>query len=174
MRNLYTKRENLTGNGTTTVKDEHGHALYFITGRWGMHPAVLSVYAVNGDLQAEIKQRSLGFWPTFELFSNRQLVGSLRRYYGLGAEMLFVKKLNWLILGNSLTFNYKIYHGRQCILSLREVELASGNYLELAITNEADEALCLCVVAILDFWAKKAVKKPVTKDNGLLNISYDQ
>lgn len=172
MRNLYTKRENLTGTGTTTVKDERGLACYFLTGRWGMHPAVLSVYASDGDLKAEIKQRSLGFWPKFELFSDRKLVGSLRRYYGLGTEMLFVKKLNWLILGNSLTFNYKIYHGRRCVLSLHEVELASGNYLELTIADINDEALCLCIVAILDFWAKGGLKGGSKENDPLLNLSY--
>ena len=121
---------------------------------------------------AEIKQRSLGFWPKFELFSDRKLVGSLRRYYGLGTEMLFVKKLNWLILGNSLTFNYKIYHGRRCVLSLHEVELASGNYLELTIADINDEALCLCIVAILDFWAKGGLKGGSKENDPLLNLSY--
>ena len=86
--------------------------------------------------------------------------------------MLFVKKLNWLILGNSLTFNSKIYHGRQCVLSLHEVELASGNYLELTIADINDEALCLCIVAILDFWAKGGLKGGPKENDPLLNLSY--
>ena len=48
----------------------------------------------------------------------------LRRYYGISHEMLdlFVKGLNWFIIGNLMTFNYKVYHGRQCIMTISEVQ----------------------------------------------------
>ncbi|MCP0886330.1 hypothetical protein LB941_03135 [Ligilactobacillus sp. WILCCON 0076] len=173
MRKLYSSRNNLSSRGSTTIKDEQGKVVYLLTGRWGMHPAAMSVYDIDGVLLAEIKQRSLGLLPKFELFEQHKLVGSLRRYYGVGHEMLFIQKLNWFILGNSLTFNYKIYHGRTCILSLHEVELSSGKFLELQITHQDDEPLCICVVAILDFWAKSSSGSHAHQQQGHLHISFD-
>lgn len=159
MRKLYSHRNSLSMRGTTAIKDEHDKDVYLINGRWGMHADVMSVYDPLGNLEAEIKQKSLGMLPKFALYYHRQYAGSLRRYYGVSREMLFVKGLNWLILGNLLTFKYKVYHGRECIMTINEVESASGSYLEFTIAHQEDEALLLCVVAILDYWAKTGQRK---------------
>ena len=164
MRKLYAKKNQLSTRGITLIKDEHNNAIYTLMGNWGMHRGVLSVYYINGDLSAEIKQKSLGLFPKFELYSHRKKVGSLRRYYGVSRDMLFVKGLNWFIIGNLLTFNYKVFYGRECIMTISKVELTNGAYLEFHIKYEDDEALCLCVAAILDYWARSGKKSAVRND----------
>ncbi|MBD5069426.1 MAG: hypothetical protein HDT50_04425 [Lactobacillus sp.] len=158
MRNLYTRRSELSNRGTIRVKDDSGRLVYLMLGKWGIHPGVLSVYDVSGPLLAEIKQRSLGFFPKFDLYASKKHVGSLRRYQGISHEMLFVKGLNWFIVGNLMTFNYKVYHGRQCIMTISEVQLTAGTSLEFHIKNKDDEPLCLCIAAILDYWARHDLK----------------
>ena len=122
MRKLYSYRNRLSTRGTTTITDENGSNVYLINGRWGMHAGVMSVYSSSNLLEAEIKQRSLGMLPKFDLYKKRKYAGSIRRYYGVSREMLFVKKLNWLIMGNLSTYNYRVFHGRECIMTINEVQ----------------------------------------------------
>ena len=101
--------------------------------------------------------------------------GSLRRYYGINHDMLFVKKLNWFIFGNLFTFNYKVFKGRDCIMKIHEVTLPDGgNYLEFEISHKEYEPLCLCIASILDYWAK--MRNPShsnqTELNNNLNVNY--
>lgn len=158
MRNLYTQRTELSNRGTIRVKDSSGRLIYLLVGKWGLSPGVLSVYDVTGERLAEIKQRTLGFFSKFDLYDKRHHVGSLRRYYGISHEMLFVKGLNWFIIGNLMTFNYKVYHGRQCIMTISEVQTATGTALEFHIAEQANEPLCFCIAAILDHWARLDLK----------------
>lgn len=159
MRLLYSRRNNLTSTDCATIKDEHGQIIYLITGKWGKAQDVLSIYSIHDELLAQVKQKSFGIFPRFDLYVKDQRVGSLRRYYGVGREMLFVKGLNWVIIGNIFNFNYKIYHRRDCLMSISEIHLTNGQGLEFAITNYADEPLCLCIAAILDHFAQKNLKE---------------
>ena len=86
MRNLYTRRTELSNRGTIRIKDSSGRLIYLLVGKWGLSPGVLSVYNVTGERLAEIKQRTLGFFPKFDLYDRRHHVGSLRRYYGISHE----------------------------------------------------------------------------------------
>ena len=156
MRKLYSYRNRLSTRGTTTITDENGSNVYLINGRWGMHAGVMSVYSSSNLLEAE-----------------RKYAGSIRRYYGVSREMLFVKKLNWLIMGNLSTYNYRVFHGRECIMTINEVQLASGDYLEFTISHEEDEALLLCIASILDYWAKTGTKARNRRFGCGRNLAFD-
>lgn len=73
MRKLYSYRNRLSTRGTTTITDESGSNVYLINGRWGMHAGVMSVYSSSNLLEAEIKQRSLGMLPKFDLYKNASM-----------------------------------------------------------------------------------------------------
>ncbi|KRL99730.1 LURP-one-related/scramblase family protein [Liquorilactobacillus satsumensis] len=159
MRRLYAHKYRLGALGATKITNEFQQNIYLVVGKWGRHQDVLSVYAISGELLAEIKQRGFGIFPRFELFSHQQHVGTLRRYHLGRKDVLLVKKLNWIILGDFSTYRYNIYSGKEHLMSLREVALPRGDYLELAVKNTEDEALCLCIVAILDYFAHSAHRK---------------
>lgn len=74
-------------------------------------------------------------------------------------------------MGNLINFAYKIYHKQTLIMSLQEVMLPSGKFLELAINNEIDEPVCLSIVAILDYFASSSQKKPHSRYR--LQVRYD-
>lgn len=153
MRQLYARRRQFSLQRTTVVKDSNNNVIYTLMGAWGSRQGVLSLYYIDGRLAAEIKQRSLGVFPKFELYQGNRQIGSLRRHYGVGRDMLFVKQLNWLVIGNLMTFNYRVFHGRELIMQITEVAGTSGTDLEFTITHEEDEPFCLCIAAILDYWA---------------------
>ena len=158
MRTLFAQRIGFTKKGVTTIKDDNDNIVYFITGRWGLVHDALSVYAVSGTLLAEIKQSSLGLFPKFELYSRQQKVGTLRRYYGVSTEMIFVKGLNWFLIGNLNNFRYKIYSGHTWIMRTGDIKKHAQDYIKFDFRHEQDEALCLCIAAILDYWASNGKK----------------
>lgn len=66
-------QEKQLGRATRTiVKNEKGHSLFLMVGRWGTKGDALSLYAMNGDLVAHIKQISLTFGTRFELYKVRK------------------------------------------------------------------------------------------------------
>lgn len=165
-RTLYSRRTYLSARGVNTIKDRNGKIAYILSGRWGMMPAVMEVYDVSDQRLAQIRQRSLGILPRFELYdTNQEMVGSLRRYYRMGPEILFVSGLNWVVLGNSLHFNYRVYHGRKLIMTLKEFSAQNQADLAMTVTEQKDEPICLCLAAILDFWAKTPHKKKQLRFN---------
>ncbi|KRL04809.1 LURP-one-related/scramblase family protein [Liquorilactobacillus oeni] len=159
MRKLYAHKYRLGTQGATKITNELQQNVYLIVGKWGRHQDSLSVYAISGKLLAEIKQRGLGIFPSFELFSQNIHVGSLRRYHLGKKDILLIKGLNWVVVGNLSTSRYTVYSGKKRIMSLKEVALPAGNYLELTVKNKEDEALCICIVAILDYFAHSSKKK---------------
>lgn len=168
MRALYAQRIGFTKKGVTTIKDEDDNIVYFITGRWGLVHDVLSVYNVSGTLLAEIKQSSLGLFPKFDLYSHHKKVGSLRRYYGVSTEMLFVKGLNWFLIGNLTNFRYKIFAGHEWVMKTGTVQKNGQDTIKFEFRYEKDEAPCLCVAAILDYWASNT--KSVKNKHHLFNL----
>lgn len=153
---LYVPAHRLTTLGMVSVKQKDGQVAYLITGQWGKLNDVLDVYLVSGQRCAQIKQKSLGLFPKFALYdASKHQIGTLRRYYGLGRDMLFVKGLNWLIVGNVLSFNYKVYQGKTLIMTIGKTKDSRGEVIEFFINDDNNAAYCLCVAAILNYWAKR-------------------
>ncbi|MFT8669762.1 MAG: hypothetical protein ABF778_08465 [Liquorilactobacillus hordei] len=171
MRNLYAHRHRLSTQGATKIVDQNSKAIYLVVGNWGRHQDVLSVYAISGELLAQIKQRGFGIFPKFELFLNTEKVGFLRRINFGNRDLILIKGLNWMVVGNIVNFTYKIYHKQTLIMSLQEVMLSSGKFLELTVNNKDDEPLCLAIVAILDYFASSSQRK--RKSRYQLQVKYD-
>ena len=159
MRTLFARKFQMSRQSATTVCDENFKAVYLVVGKWGRHGDVLCVYAISGELLAEIRQVGFGIFPRFNLYTGHQFIGKLRRYHLGKKDLLFIKELNWFIVGDLYSFNYRIFKGRIEVMKLKEVLLANGHFLELKVANQADEPLCLCIVAILNYFAQKPVGK---------------
>lgn len=75
-------QEKQLGRATRTiVKNEKGHSLFLMVGRWGTKGDALSLYAMNGDLVAHIKQISLTFGTRFELYKEFEKVGTMQKIF---------------------------------------------------------------------------------------------
>ncbi|AVK64569.1 hypothetical protein C5Z26_10820 [Lactobacillus sp. CBA3606] len=153
MRQLYFSR-NSFAKGARVIRDAHDQSHYLLVGRWGRRQDALSLYAIQGELLAEIKQTSLGILPKFDLYYNRQNVGSISRTFGFWHEMIYVRKLRWIIMGSLNTESYRIYHGTELVMTMRPVVTTNGEAFELTITDQVTEPLCICIAAILDHWRK--------------------
>ncbi|KRM88799.1 LURP-one-related/scramblase family protein [Liquorilactobacillus vini] len=171
MRTLYARKYRMSHQGATTITDKNFATVYLVVGKWGRHGDVLSVYAISGELLAEIRQVGFGIFPRFNLYFKHHFIGKLRRYHFGKKDLLVVKELNWFVVGDIYSLNYRIFKGRTQIMQLNEVLLANGRFLQLKIDSIHHEPICLCIVAILNYFAQKPVGK--VKKIYEINFNFD-
>ncbi|MDT6980132.1 hypothetical protein [Levilactobacillus zymae] len=153
MRQLYLNQAALSARATTVIRDAQNQSCYLLVGKWGLRADVLTVYLIDGSLEAEVRQESLGLLPRFRLLYHRQPVGHVSKTFGVIREVLFVRGLNWVIMGNLNSGRFRIFHGRELIANIAPVS-ADGQTISLAVDQPDHEALVVCLAAILDRWAK--------------------
>lgn len=162
MSEYFIQEQQLNSITRTVVKDEQGHSLFLLIGRWGSRGDVLSLYAMNGEILARIKQVSLTFGTRFELYKGYEKVGVMRKLLNLHADFYYIQRLHWTVLGDIKAHQYSIYHINRKIMTLDKATLVTGNYFVLDVANEEDAPLCICIAAVLDYWLynKKKTKAP--------------
>ncbi|BAP86166.1 hypothetical protein LOOC260_116590 [Paucilactobacillus hokkaidonensis JCM 18461] len=171
MRTLYIHQHLNDLRGATVVKDENGAATYLLVGKWGLQRDVLSLYAIDGALLAEIRQLTLGILPKFSIYQDRQQIGTVGKSLGFLREVIYIRGLNWIVVGNTLKDSYRVYHGTQLVFSLKPVKFTSGYYHELSIVDQELEPVAILIASVLDHWARKGdrrVKKVRQRQHGLM------
>ncbi|CAM3257698.1 LURP-one-related/scramblase family protein [Lactiplantibacillus plajomi] len=173
MRQLYFSR-NSFAKGARVVRDAHNQSHYLLVGRWGRRQDALSLYAIQGELLAEVRQTSLGLLPKFDLYYNRQNVGSISKTLGFWHEMIYVRKLRWIIMGSLTAEAYRVYHGTDLVMTMRPVVTTNGEAFELAISDQATEPICLCIAAVLDHWQKPTNQQRTKVPGKGLQINFGE
>lgn len=161
VRQLYIRDRSTDLHGTTVIRDREGKSCYLLVGKWGIRHDALSLYAINGALLAEVKQLSLGLLPKFALYVNRERVGTIGKGLGFVQQVVYIRGINWIIVGSPLTARYRVFRGSHLVFSIQPVELSSGYCHELKINRQADEPLAILVASILNHWARRSQQEPL-------------
>lgn len=119
-----------------------------------MHHDVLSLYAINGDLLAEVKQLSLGLLPKFGLYQHHQRVGVVGKSFGFVRQVVYIRGLNWIIVGSPLGSRYRVFGAGKLVFALKPVQFSGSYCHELRVTNREDEPLAILVASVLDHWSR--------------------
>ncbi|MGO3732613.1 MAG: LURP-one-related/scramblase family protein [Vagococcus sp.] len=159
MSKYYIHQPLLSAKVRTVVKDEKGQPVYLLVGRWGTRGDVISVYHLNGTVLASVKQTAFSVQTRFDLYEEHHKVGTLSRIFSIERDFYFIKKLNWLAIGDINNQTYRIYRFSKKVMEMQKVITISGDYCELSVTDSKDAPLCLCVASILDYWARKGKKE---------------
>ncbi|HJE27463.1 MAG TPA: hypothetical protein K8V26_06095, partial [Limosilactobacillus pontis] len=69
--------------------------------------------------------------------------------------VIYIRGLNWFIVGSPLAGRYRVFQGSRQVFSLQPVELTGNYYHELKVDQQADEPLAILVASILDHWARR-------------------
>ena len=126
MRTLYLREHGGQRQATTIVHDEFNNACYLLTGKWGLRQDVVSLYTMQGSLLAEVKQVTLGLWPKFVLYQNRQRVGVIAKSLGFVRQVIYIRGpsgLGWW----PLKWRGVLRLGRQCELLGRAPRCLQGD-----------------------------------------------
>lgn len=152
MSEYFIQEKQLSTITRTIIKDEGGKSLFLLVGRWGTRGDALSLYTMEGELVASIKQTSFIFGSRFELHKDFTKVGVLKKIVNLRPEFYYVHRLHWVAIGDIYNHRYSIYHMKQKIMEMDKATLFSGDYFVLNVTDDEDAPLCICIAAILDYW----------------------
>ncbi|MGX7352547.1 hypothetical protein RU97_GL002004 [Enterococcus canis] len=171
MAEYFVQEQQLSKVTRTLIKDEQGKTVYLMVGRWGARGDVLSIYALNGELLASIKQVSLTFGSRFELYADFKKVGVMQKILNWNLDFYYVQGLHWAVVGDIKDHHYSIYAMNKKIMQMDRAMLMSGNYYALTIPEEKDAPLCICISAVLDYWLYN--RKKNKGRNYFLNWSTD-
>ena len=160
MRKLYI-RDRASSQSATVIHDERAESCYLLTGKWGLRHDALSLYTMQGELLAELKQLTLGITPRFALYQNRQRVGTMGKALGFVREVVYIRGLNWMVMGSAQSNCYRVYRNRRLVFTMGPVENTGGMYTEINVANRADEPLAILVACVLDHWARRGKKAPM-------------
>lgn len=161
MRQLYLRDHDTDLHGTTVIRNYQGRSLYLLVGKWGALHDVLSLYSISGDLLAEVKQLSFGIIPKFALFRDHQKVGTVSKSLGFVREVIYIKGLNWVVVGSSFSGKYRVFKKNHLVFSIQPVAFTGDYYHELKVKNEEDEPLAILVASVLQHWARRKQSSPL-------------
>ena len=136
----------------TVVKNEQGHSIYLLVGRWGIKGDALSLYSMNGSLVASIKQISFTFGNRFEIYENYEKVGTLQKIFNWPGDFYYINQLNWSVHGDIYHHKYKIHHFNKEIMHMNKASFAFGDYYVLNVPNDTNAPKGICIAAIMDYW----------------------
>lgn len=136
----------------TIVKDENGKSLFLLVGRWGTKGDALSLYAMNGELVASIKQLSFTFGTRFEIYRNFQKVGTLQKIFNWPGDFYYIQQLHWTVQGDIYNHQYDIHHFNHRIMKMDKASFLTGDYYVLDVTDDEDAPICICIAAVMDYW----------------------
>lgn len=168
MRTLYIHQHANDLRGATTVKDEHNNTAYLLVGKWGLRQDVLSLYATSGELLAEIRQLTLGILPKFAIYQNHRQIGVIGKSLGFLREVIYIRGLSWIIVGNVLKESYRVYHGTQLVFIFKSQVQDGQTYSVLQVTDERLEPVCIVISGVLNHWARRSDKLSMPKKAGIL------
>lgn len=175
MTHYYIRQDLLSSSSRTIIKNQKGEALYLMVGRWGMRGDVLSLYQMNGDIVASIKQANFAFklGSRFDLYHEFEKVGSLQRVLSFNRDFYFVHQLGWVVMGDIGNHEYTIYHLNRCVMRMEKASLTTGDFYALEIPDKEEAPLCICIAAVLDYWLLNRKKAEDHLKKHLPNLSFD-
>jgi len=145
-------QEQLSAVTRTVIKDEAGHSLYLLVGRWGTKGDALSLYRMNGTLVASIKQVSFTFGKRFEIYENFQKVGTMQKIFNWPGDFYYVQQLHWQVHGDIYNHHYQIHHFKEEIMRMYKASLLTGDFYVLNVVDDKNAPKCICIAAVLDYW----------------------
>lgn len=156
MATYYIQQNLLTAKYPTIVRNEAGEPLYLMIGKWGNRGDVLSLYTLNGDLVAKVKQSRVAFkqGARFDLYLGAEKVGILHRFLQQYLDLYYIFKLKWWVVGNIPQHQYQIKRHNGMVMTMQKYYHATGDFYELDVTDDADAPLCICIASVLDYWLR--------------------
>ena len=170
-------KESHQNNQRLTVRDNRGQILYIIEGRWGRKDDLMTLHALGSDQYIKAKQSKLSPLPTFELSTEKEKIGTIRKHpglFGIRDSYFTVHPLEWIITGDFEELYFTAYYKNDLIMECEKITKNTCNYFELFVTEAEDVPLCSLITALLDHYVRGKQEdlddtSEITYDLGFLN-----
>ncbi|HCM88535.1 MULTISPECIES: LURP-one-related/scramblase family protein [Vagococcus] len=166
----YIQQNLLSAKVRTVIKDTQDRPVFLLVGSWGTRGDSISIYNLDGKVLASAKQTTFAIKSQFEIYSCHDKVGSLSRLFSINRDFYYIKNLRWLAVGDINHQEYKIYRFNELIMEMTKVLSRKGEYYKIVVHEDEDAAVCICIAAVLDYWARKGNKKEELVNKKIVNI----
>ncbi len=166
----YIQQNLLSAKVRTVIKDDKGQAVFLLVGSWGTRGDSISIYNLEGKILASAKQTTFSMKSQFDIYSFHDKVGSLSRLFSINRDFYYIKKLRWIAVGDISHQEYKIYRFNELIMEMTKELSCKGEYYKIVIQGDEEAAMCLCIAAVLDYWARKGNKRDELVNKKIVNI----
>lgn len=172
-------KENQRNNQRMTVRDDRGQILYLIEGRWGRKDDIVTLQALNSEEYLWAKQSKLSPLPTFELITEDEKIGIVRKHpglFGIRDSYFTVHPHKWVITGDFEELYFTAYNDNNLVMECEKIQKNHYDYFELIVENDEDVPLCSLITVLLDHYSRKKKEEEYTEmteeeayDLGFLN-----
>ncbi len=155
MKQLFIK-ENQKKKHRLTVRDERGQILYFIDGHWGRKDDSIKLYPLDSSFKLQAKQNKLSPLPTFELTSDNEKFGYIRKHpglFGIRDSFFTVHPLQWIITGDFEELYFTAYFKNELIMECEKIQKNACEQFVLYV-EEDNAPLCALITALLDHYVR--------------------
>ena len=181
---LFMKEEFVSMQDRIIVKNEVGQPQYLIVGKWGRLGDTLSLYSMSGELILEAKQTLLSVFPTFDLLTNQEKVGTIVKKPGIHHPYYRIKKLGWVVDGDFLEQEYSVKKKNTVIMEFEKTASFTGDFYSLNIIEEQHASICCLLAVIIDHYSFNKNLSPLEilslsshklrLHNPLIDFSFDK
>ncbi len=155
MTTYYIEENLLSARVRAFIKDEKDNPVFLLVGNWGVKGDSLSINDLDGNRLAKVVQTSFSPNPRFDLYDEDKKIGSLKRVFSLKRDYYWVTRLKWIAIGSPRYKRYKIERFNREICFAGIVRKEDKSYIKIIVPNESIAPTAICVLAILDYWARK-------------------
>ncbi len=134
----------------TKVTDEYKDIKYLVVGKWGLIDDGFDIYSKENEVLAQVKQRSLGTTPRFDLFYYDNFVGSSVVHFSLYFVTIYINGLNWIVTGSAKKQFFTIHRGGHKIAEIKSYNESDKGVRIIDTTRTVNEPLVIAIAAILN------------------------
>lgn len=159
-------KENQRNKHRMTVRDDRGQILYLIEGHWGRKDDIVTLQALDSEAYLSAKQSKLSPLPTFELTTQDEKIGIVRKHpglFGIRDSYFTVHPHKWVITGDFEELYFTAYYENDLIMECEKIQKNSCNYFELIVENDEDVPLCSLITVLLDHYSRKKQEEERTE-----------
>lgn len=132
------------------IYDENGEVLYSVEGKpsWG-HCLVINNR--QGQTVGTIKQKIFSFLPTFDIYRDDVLIGSIHKEFSFFKPVFSIDMKGWEVNGSFLEWDYEVTDasGNSIATVSKELFNWTDTYV-IDVTNSADALYVLMLVLAID------------------------
>ncbi|WEV54061.1 hypothetical protein OZX65_04845 [Leuconostocaceae bacterium ESL0723] len=153
MEKYYMRQNYSTDMGVNIVFDQTFQAAYLVSGRTGKAGDELLVQDMRGEVLVRLRQISYGIIPRFVIAYRNQVIASISFNLAYFGDIIYVRRLAWVISGNFLNHRYNTYHSTKKLLTVKPEARPDGLYNQLTVTDSSDQVpVHIIIAALLDIW----------------------
>lgn len=136
-----------------SIRNESGKDVYYVDGRAFTFGADLSVYNMDREEEARIKQKLFTIRPTFYIYCDNEHVATVSKALFTIRPQFVVETVageKIRVIGNFIFYDYVFYRGSLAVAEVSKRIISITDSYGVQIAEGEDDLLILCAAIVVD------------------------